>query len=287
MPEVEPPSKGRIEAVVKFFKYNFARYRQYSEQWVWNEEFENWLHRTGNAKKHSITKRIPAEVFAIERGYLTPVSYEMKNTDNNILLRKIRKDNTVMYEGNRYTVPTGTFGVHKEVQLETQGDELLIYAGFCDVLLARHKLCFKKGPTGLGKTRLSVGLGLKAVEAGYNVAFVSLDELMRLLKISEISTRAARRVRTIRNSDLVILDEVGFMPISRQDANKLYEFVNSLYFKKSIILTSNKSFEEWSEFLGDSIITAAIFDRLAHQCEIFSLDGPSYRMENRRTIFGN
>jgi DNA replication protein DnaC len=143
------------------------------------------------------------------------------------------------------------------------------------------------GPTGLGKTRLSVGLGIKAVEAGYNVSFVSLDELMRLLKTAEISTRAARRVRMIKSSDMVILDEVGFLPISKQDANKLYEFVNSLYLKTSIILTSNKNFEEWSEFLGDSIITAAILDRLAHQCEIFSLDGPSYRLENRKTILGN
>lgn len=143
------------------------------------------------------------------------------------------------------------------------------------------------GPTGLGKTRLSVGLGIRAVEAGYNVSFVSLDELMRLLKTSEISTRAARRVKFIKASDLVILDEVGFLPISKQDANKLYELVNSLYLKTSVILTSNKDFEEWSEFLGDSLITAAILDRLAHQCEIFSLDGPSYRLENRKTIFGN
>jgi DNA replication protein DnaC len=143
------------------------------------------------------------------------------------------------------------------------------------------------GPTGLGKTRLSIGLGVKAVEAGYNVSFVTLDELMRLLKTAEISTRAARRVKTIKNSDLVILDEVGFLPISKQDANKLYEFVNAMYLKTSIILTSNKDFEEWSEFLGDSIITAAILDRLAHQCEIFSPDGPSYRLEHRKTIFGN
>lgn len=143
------------------------------------------------------------------------------------------------------------------------------------------------GPTGLGKTRLSVGLGLKAIEAGYNVSFITLDELMRLLKTSEISSRAARGVRVIKSSDLVILDEVGFLPISKQDANRLYELVNALYLKTSIILTSNKSFEEWSEFIGDSIITAAILDRLAHQCEIFSLDGPSYRLENRKTIFRN
>ncbi|MBS3984136.1 MAG: IS21-like element helper ATPase IstB [Selenomonadales bacterium] len=142
------------------------------------------------------------------------------------------------------------------------------------------------GPTGLGKTRLSIGIGFKAIEAGYNVSFVSLDQLMRMLKTSEISKRAAGKVRKIKNSDLVILDEVGFLPISKQEANKLYEFVNALYLKTSIILTSNKGFDEWSEFLGDSIITAAILDRLAHQCEIFSLDGPSYRLENRKSIFG-
>lgn len=112
---------------------------------LWDEEFEQWLHRTGNAKKHSITKKIPAEVFEVERGYLTPVAYEIKNSDDNILLRKVRKDNTVMYEGNRYTVPTGSFGVYDDVQLEIEGSELLIYAGFCDILLARHKICFEKG----------------------------------------------------------------------------------------------------------------------------------------------
>lgn len=143
--KADPPSKGRIEAVVKYFKYNFARYRQYSEHWVWNEEFEKWLHRTGNAKKHSTTKKIPAEVFAIEQGYLTPVSYEINNSTDNILMRKIRKDNTIVYEGNRYTVPTGSFGVHEDVQLEIKDDELLIYAGFCDILLASHKICFEKG----------------------------------------------------------------------------------------------------------------------------------------------
>ena len=140
------------------------------------------------------------------------------------------------------------------------------------------------GPPGLGKTRLSIGLGIKAIDAGYNVAFVTLEQLMQLLKTEEIRTKSSRRVKQIKNSDLVILDEVGFLPISRQEVNKLYEFINELYMKTSIILTSNKGFEEWSEFLGDSVITAAILDRLAHQCEIFTLEGPSWRIENRKTI---
>lgn len=140
------------------------------------------------------------------------------------------------------------------------------------------------GPPGLGKTRLSIGLGIKAIEAGYNVSFVTLEHLMQLLKTAEIRIKSNRRIKQIKSSDLVILDEVGFLPISRQEVNKLYEFINELYMRTSIILTSNKGFEEWSEFLGDSVITAAILDRLAHQCEIFTLEGPSWRIENRKTI---
>ena len=143
------------------------------------------------------------------------------------------------------------------------------------------------GPPGLGKTRLSIGLGIKAIEAGYNVSFVTLEQLMQLLKTAEIRTRSSRMINQIKNSDLVILDEVGFLPISRQEVNKLYEFINELYMKTSIILTSNKGFEEWTEFLGDSVITAAILDRLAHHCEIFTLEGPSWRIENRKTILEN
>lgn len=142
----DPESKGRVEAVVKFFKNNFARYRPYSELWLWGEEFEQWLARCGNGKKHSITKKIPAEVFEVEREYLVPVSYESSHAiDKNILTRAVRKDNTVFYEGNRYSVPTGTHNIHKEVRLEIKEDELWIYDIFEDVLFARHKVSLEKG----------------------------------------------------------------------------------------------------------------------------------------------
>lgn len=190
----DPPSKGRIEAVVKFFKYNFARYRQYSEHWVWNEEFEQWLHRTGNAKKHSITKRIPAEVFAIEQGYLTPVSYEINKSDDNIVIRKIRKDNTVMYEGNRYTVPTGSFGTHDDVQLEINGDELLIYAGFCEILLAKHKLCFEKGKLIQNRDHLrNKETKIAGMKQALQAKFANPEAAGRFL--NEIHTRKRRYVR--------------------------------------------------------------------------------------------
>jgi len=142
----DPESKGRVEAVVKFFKNNFARYRPYTELWQWEEEFEQWLSRCGNGKKHSITKKIPAEVFEVEREYLTPISYENNNIlDKNILTRAVRKDNTVFYDGNRYSVPIGTYNNHKEVKIEIKEDELWIYDIFRDVLFAKHKISLEKG----------------------------------------------------------------------------------------------------------------------------------------------
>ena len=142
----DPESKGRVEAVVKFFKNNFSKYRPYGELWRWEEEFELWLSRCGNKKKHSITKKIPAEVFEVEREYLTPISYENNNIpDGNILTRAVRKDNTVFYQGNRYSVPIGTYNTHKEVELEIKENELWIYDVFRDVLLAKHNISIEKG----------------------------------------------------------------------------------------------------------------------------------------------
>jgi transposase len=142
----DPESKGRVEAVVKFFKNNFARYRPYSELWLWEEEFEQWLSRCGNRKKHSVTKKIPAEVFEIEREYLTPVFYESSPAiDETIVTRAVRKDNTVFYEGNRYSVPTGTYNIHKEARIEIRDGEIWIYDIFRDALFARHKISPEKG----------------------------------------------------------------------------------------------------------------------------------------------
>jgi len=83
---------------------------------------------------------------------------------------------------------------------------------------------------------------------------------------------------------LVIIDEIGFHPISRQEANSLFGLVNQLYQQTSIILTSNKGIAEWGEFMGDPVITAAMLDRLMHKCEVFDMDGESYRLAHRKRL---
>lgn len=140
------------------------------------------------------------------------------------------------------------------------------------------------GPPSVGKTHLATALGTRALNSGYTVVFLILDELIKLLKTSEISTKSQKRLRQIYKANLVIIDEVGFLPVTRVEANLLFAFLSALHEKTSMIITSNKGFSEWSDFLGDEVIAAAILDRLVYRCEIFNMVGDGYRLKNRKSI---
>jgi len=142
------------------------------------------------------------------------------------------------------------------------------------------------GSPGVGKTHLATALGVAAVDAGYPVAFTTLESLIRLLKTEEISSASRNRLKYVRKAAMVIIDEMGFMPVSKIEANLLFSFISMCYEQKSLVVTSNKGFDEWTEFLGDSVIATAILDRLIFKCEIFNLAGEGYRIKNRQTILG-
>lgn len=143
------------------------------------------------------------------------------------------------------------------------------------------------GPPGVGKTHLSVGLGLEALERGYRVSFVSMDNLVHLMKTQEIARTSQTRMKRILQSDLVIIDDLMFMAMDKGESNLFFQFVNRLYGQTSIILTSNKGPEDWGELLGDPAITTAILDRILYKSEVIKLDGDSFRLKHRETIFGN
>jgi hypothetical protein len=140
----DPPSKGRVEAVVKYFKNNFARHRKFMEPDLWNDDFLAWLTRTGNARMHGTTKKIPAEVFLQEKLFLKPVPCTRKMLTP-IVTRQVHKDNTIFYKGCRYTLPLGSFRPGRQVRLEEENNVLKIFDDIDPVLLAEHPVSLEKG----------------------------------------------------------------------------------------------------------------------------------------------
>src|SRR5690625_5304713 len=141
------------------------------------------------------------------------------------------------------------------------------------------------GPTGVGKTHLSIGLGIKAIHEGYKVTFISMGELIHVLKTEEITRKSQIRLKRLRDSNLIIIDDLMFMAMDHREANLFFHLINELYNQASIILTSNKGPSEWGELLGDPAITAAILDRIIHRAEVIQLAGDSHRLKHRQTIF--
>jgi DNA replication protein DnaC len=142
------------------------------------------------------------------------------------------------------------------------------------------------GPPGSGKTHLSIGLGIEAIHKGYKVAFSTMGELVQLLKTEEYIRRSQVQLKRLRDSDLVIIDDLMYMAMDQREANLFFHLINHLYERSSIILTSNKSPEEWAELIGDKGITTAILDRLLHRVEVIQLnENDSWRLKHRRTIF--
>lgn len=137
-----------------------------------------------------------------------------------------------------------------------------------------------QGPPGVGKTHLAAGLGVKAIEAGFSVAFYRLDDLLQLMrKDADLPTHRLRRRKYI-NVALLIIDEVGFTVLDRLDASLFFRLVSYRYQRGATAITTNKSIKDWPELLaGDEAMASAALDRLLHRSHVFNIRGRSYRLK--------
>jgi DNA replication protein DnaC len=138
------------------------------------------------------------------------------------------------------------------------------------------------GPPGIGKTHLATGLGVKGCESGYKVLFTTLNDMVSVLMASMADNSFPSKLRQYVQPSLLIVDEVGYLPVSKEGANFLFQVVAKRYETGSIILTSNKSFADWGEVLGDSVIASAVLDRLLHHSTVFNIRGDSYRLREKK-----
>jgi hypothetical protein len=142
----DPETKGRIEAVIKYIKNNFARGRIFIDEDSINDDCLKWLERRGNGRRHEMTQKIPAEVFALEREHLIPVNSKYESTAPiNSLTYQVRKDNTVLFRSNRYCVPKGTYRPGLQVHLTIANTSLIITDAESGIIYARHTLSLGKG----------------------------------------------------------------------------------------------------------------------------------------------
>ncbi len=143
------------------------------------------------------------------------------------------------------------------------------------------------GPSGTGKTYIASGLVYQAVKSGYRAYFLTMEDLVNILKLKELTSSALGTYNRLLKSHLLAIDDIMLFPIKKQEAVMFFNLINHLHGQTSIIVTTNKSPKQWAEMLDDEVLATALLDRLLFRCEVVKLTGNSYRLENRQTIFKN
>ena len=160
------------------------------------------------------------------------------------------------------------------------GEKEILRLGSLEFIENRENLIFL-GPPGVGKTHLAVAFGLKACCAKYRVLFMTAQKLMEDLMLSFKEGIITSKLLAYSRLNLLIIDELGYMPITKEQANLLFQLVSIRYERGSVILTSNYNFEDWGQIFQDNVVAAAIIDRIVHHAKIFYINGSSYRLKNK------
>lgn len=138
------------------------------------------------------------------------------------------------------------------------------------------------GPPGVGKTHLAIALGVAAVKTGARVLFSSMAALLTNLGRALQEGRLEERLKVYRTPELLIIDEIGYVPVERVGANLFFQLISRRYERGAMILTSNLSFGRWGEIFGDPVIATAILDRVLHHSTVINIKGESYRLKEKK-----
>jgi len=198
-----------------------------------------------------------------------------------ITLRNNRRLQAAMRSSRLPAVKTlETFDFSFQPSIKREQIESLHELGFID----RKENVVLLGPPGVGKTHLAVSLAIAAAQRGRRVYYGTLIDLITSLEEAQAAGQLRRRLAVLSHPALLVVDEIGYLPVNHSGAVLFFQLMNRRYENASTVLTSNKGFEEWGEVLGDDVMAAALIDRVVHHCHLVNIRGNSYRMREHSEL---
>jgi len=231
------------------------------------ERLQENLQRLKLSRAAEILDTIVAQTEKAEGSYLSFLDHLL---EEEVAAKEKRRIHTAMKIAG---LPTAKTIEEYDFSFHPQLDKKSVLELFDLTFLAKKENAIFLGPPGVGKTHLAIALAIKACCHGFKVYFTTMNTLIGKLKEPQSKGKA------YLNSSLVIVDEVGYLPVNSQEAYLFFQFISYRYEKSSTIITSNKSFIDWQELFGDSVIASAILDRILHHCKVINIKGHSYRLK--------
>jgi DNA replication protein DnaC len=217
----------------------------------------------------------------LERGEVSALEMIDTLLAEEFLLRENRRVKTALVMARLSTIKTlAGFDFSFQPSLDRGRILALAELQFID----RKEVIHFLGPPGTGKSHLAVALGVEAVKAGRSVYFATLAEIVGALARAEREGRLRERIRWFCRASLLIVDEIGYLPVVAGGGNLFFQLVNARYERGAMILTSNRGFAEWGEVFGDPVVATALLDRLLHHAVVIQIEGSSYRLRQHADL---